>query len=241
MSIVPDRSYGPGMDLVNYAYNYARPYFSRAPVVIRKKKRRPAFKPVPKEFKKNLLNLKDTKYVDSAGGSATPVAGTSIVTTINQIAQGDTDETRDGSDIYVMSYQFRALLNLPVAGITTNFIRCMLVQKYDTRGSPLTLAELYDSDSFFALRNLDNSKNFRILKSKMYKMAPMTTTSDLNKQFIQFYHKFKNPVRVKYDGTLADDASIDRNGLYIVWMCNEASGQAITVSGLTDRLAFKDI
>ncbi len=224
------------------AYKYTKPYGYKTAVLPYRRPRRirGRYHKVPKTFKRNLLNLKDTKFVDDASVALSPVAGTSAILTVNLIAQNDTDAGRDGSDIYLTSFQYKFQANYPIAGTITDTLKLHLVLAHDTRGVQLAITQLFETDAINSMRAIDNSKNFRILKSMRIRLQPMTTTSDVNTILKSMYIKFKNPIRCKYDGTAADDASIDRNGLYLVAMSGNATANAVTITGET-RLAFKDI
>ncbi len=102
------------------------------------------------------------------------------------------------------------------------------------------MTNLYESDDFYAMRNLDNPQNFQILRTWQRNMKVKTITGDQPRAYINFYHKFKRPVRVKYLGTGNAVTDADRNGLFLIFMTNGGATTSPTISMQT-RLTFKDI
>ena len=100
--------------------------------------------------------------------------------------------------------------------------------------------KLYVSDDYFAMRNLTNPENFKILKTWKYNLRPHVTSGDQPRRFFDLYYKFKKPLKVKYSGTGNSVSDADRNALFLVVMSNGAASLSPTVSEQT-RLTFKDI
>ncbi len=197
---------------------------------------------VPRRFKKNLLALKENKF-NNIGTNPAPVVGTSAVVRLTGIAQGDTDITRDADNIYVTSVQMKSVWSSVATTIEDTILKIFLVQQRDVRGTILGITELFDTDSVTSMRQVDNSKNFRILKQKTIripaKAGPIADNIITNVQY-DMYYKFKNPIRTKYQGTSSAVASDDRNALYLIFMCNQSSGTAATGTA-TIRVTFKDV
>lgn len=207
---------------------------------VTKRYRRTRYKKVPRRFKKNLLALKEAKFIDGNSISLQPLEGTSAVLFMTGILEGDTDTARDGSDIYVTSLQGKFSVNGDVDQTEDAYIKLMLVLKKDVRGAILTMAELLETDTYNSMRELDNSKNFKILKTWQRKLSVATTSADKHTARIDFYYKFKTPLRVKYLLSTAVIAAADRNALFLVAMTDAPATFAPVIEGRS-RLTFKDI
>ncbi len=204
---------------------------------------RTKYRKVPKRFKKNLLAMKENKHIDIISVTASPVLGTSTVESINLTATGDTDATRDGDDIYIMSIQVKGIWTAPVDSVHDALVRVLLVKKIDCRGVKLIIGDLFISDNFTSMREIDNSKNFKILKQYNMRIPTSGNPAADNVQaqkVMNFYYKFKNPLRTKYQLATAVDGALDRNGLYLVTMVNNVVASAPTYLHTT-RVTFKDV
>ncbi len=195
------------------------------------------------KFQKKLLRLKENCFIDNDTLSPGPVSGTSSIVLMNGVAQGDTRITRDGQDIYIMSVQYKASILLPVTSLQDSNYKVFLVQKDDVRGATIAITDLFKTDSINAMRAINNSKNLHILKqwNRKLKYSGAPAADDIvSKQRFEFYYKFKVPLRTKYSGTGATITSIDRNGLFLVFMTSSIVTHAITFTGQS-RVIFKDI
>ncbi len=199
------------------------------------------FKRVSPSFKKNYLAMKESKHLDSVyGGNLAPVSGTSVIKYIPAIAEGDSDGDRDGEDIYVTSLQCNYTVTSDADQTVDRTVYLKIVQQYDCRGVIMGITELYESDNPLAFRQLDNSKNFKILKSFKHIAPVKDTAGDQSQHQYSYYIKFKKPIRIKYKGVDVTNSSCDRNALYIVAMTNGTATDSPLIDFRT-RLTFKDV
>ncbi len=219
---------------------YARPATNQTRYTPKRRYYKKSYRKVPKRFKKNLLALKENKFVNDTSIQFTPVSGTSQIEYITGIPQGDTDFTRDGNDVYVTSFQVKGKFEGDADQATDRFIKLMLVLKRDVRGTILGIGELLESDDYDAMRELDNSKNFKILKTVERNIKVATTTGDTHKSRCDFYYKFKNPLRVKFLGGTANIDNADRNALFLVCMTTGGVADSPNLT-IQSRLIFKDV
>ncbi len=187
--------------------------------------------------------MKEAKHINLTSITSTPILGTSIVESLNLVGVGDTDITRDGDDIYVMSIQVKGIWTAPTTAVTDSLVRVLLVKKIDVRGTILSVTELFDGDNFTSMRLIDNSKNFKVLKvfNMRLPIAPTPIADDaISQKVMNFYYKFKNPLRCKYSGDTAGLGDLDRNGLFFIIQTNNV---AASVAGWlhTTRITFKDV
>ncbi len=223
------------MPVANYTTGTGRKYYKK------KSKRSKSYKKVPKAFKKNLLALKESKFVDDSNTEA-PVAATSSIQFITGIAQGDADNTRDGDTIYVTSFQCKGIVVGDVDQTKDVFMRIMLVKKVDCRGATVTFTNMYNTDNINSMREVDNSKNFQVLKSKMVTVrVPDQETVDVRRQVkYDWFYKFKTPLRVKYLATDSAITAADRNHLFLICVTDGTATTAPTYVN-SSRLTFKDV
>ncbi len=198
-----------------------------------------SYKGVDKKFLKNYLTLTESKFIDTAI-TETPIAGTSDVVDINVVGIGDTDSLRDGENLLVTSVQYNIHCTAD-ANITKGTIcRLLLVLKRDVRGATVTIPNLFVSDTIISMRQVQNSKNFKILSAKNFVIQPPDIAGDQKVVMIRFYKKFKVPIKVKYLSTAATIAGIDRNSLHLIFMTDATATFLPSFSGQV-RVTFKDI
>ncbi len=121
-----------------------------------------SYKGVDPKFLKNYLRITESKFINTTV-SATPVAGTSVVSLLNGVATGDTDVLRDGENILITSLQYNLRVTADKDLVTGQVCRFMLVLKKDVRGAALTVGTLLITDDVLSMRQIINSKNFKIL------------------------------------------------------------------------------
>ncbi len=214
-------------------------YWNR-PAGRRRYYRKGKYKKVPYAFKKNLINLKDAKFMNLVDGlDAQPVSGTSVITYISGVGEGDGDTDRDGRDIWITSVQTKGTATLDPASTVARFGKVMLVLKKDCRGVIPAMTDLYVSDHADAMRTIDNSTNLKILATWKVHLGLGGTANDQESKRVDKYYKFKNALRVKYSGDGALIADADRNALFLVFMSEGAAATNIAFNGQV-RITFKD-
>ncbi len=204
------------------------------------RRKRVNYSGVDKKFLKNYLKLTETKFIDDNAVSETPIAGTSDIVLINGVGSGDTFALRDGENILVTSVQYNIKVLADKDMIKDVEADILLVLQKDTRSTTMTMTELFDVDNLFSMRQITNSKNLKILHRWKTNLRCFSIAGSSHQEIRRYYHKFKKPIKVKYDGIGATITSIDRNALYLVFMTDAATSFLPTFSGSV-RVSFKDI
>ncbi len=234
--------YGPYVGTAIAAYGagkYIHSRYGRRPSQ-KPRYKRTRYRKVPRKFKKNLLAMKESKFIDITTGNLVPVGATSIVTLLTGVTQGDTDESRDGSDIYITSLQVKLQVLQDIDQVVGANCKLFLVLKKDVRGAALATTNLFVTDNVLSMRQVDNSKNFRILWQKNFALQAPADTATQKNFLIEKYIKFKSPIRAKYLGTGNAVTDIDRNSLSFIFM-TDATATPAPIWKFQSRVTFKDV
>lgn len=184
--------------------------------------------------KKVVLRTLETKKYNMSSDFASDAAGDYTVNLTEDIAQGDTDSTRDGDKILVTKLLLRvmtAMADNQVVG-ASQFYRCMVVQ---TRGKQLTNADFpsihgsADTDKFFVLYDKVWS-----ITSSIFDATNTKYYGTIGSTFHTIKLKFKKPINIHYD----DATPGYQNHLYL-YICpyNE---DARSKTGYMINTYFKD-
>lgn len=180
---------------------------------------------------KNLINVEE-KFLDTTI-SQNPDASTGVVTPLTLIAQGATDQSRNGNSI--LSKRLDGKMAITVnSSATATLCRVMLVlDKDDGQGTAPTVAQILDTASVFAPNNLDNSDRFVKLFDETYNV-------DIDGPKIRYFeiNKDLSDLHIKYDGANATQANATYNHIYLVTLSTEATNTPL-VSGVI-RYKFFD-
>nr|UOF78862.1 capsid protein [Cressdnaviricota sp.] len=182
----------------------------------------------------------EKKYFDTALSIA-PDSATANITCLTNMAQGDTNITRNGNTIALKSLELRGQIFQPV--VETN--RIMLVRDNDNLGgSAPTITDILESNSVAALRNKNTPKRFTVLYDKT---ISGTNNMIMNKK-IKYYKKFKmmkdskgNPtrsVKLMFDGPNAADYT--RGHIFLVVMGDVATASTTSTLTANARIRFYD-
>ncbi len=203
-------------------------------------KRTRSYKGVDKKFMSNYIKVVESKFLDLTASSITPITGTSDVLILNAVGQGDTSITRDGETILITSIQFNMRCTSDANLIKDTVNRLLLVLKKDVRGAAVAVTNLFEQDSCFEMRAIDNSKNLKILKSWTFVQECPYVVAQQRQTNIRYYHKFKKPLRVKYLSSTSSVAGLDRNSLSLVFMTDAGATFLPSWFGQI-RIVYKDI
>lgn len=168
---------------------------------------------------------------------------------INQITvipEGVAENQRIGRKITIRNVNVRAILTLPIsvaAGSSSDIVKCMIVQDFQTNGTEFTALELLAVDRFTSFRNLANASRFRILATRVVELnvpgavasgAAYTTTEIVK----NFNISLKTNIPIEYDSVLDTGVitTVRSNNLYIVWQSR--NGLATVVCDI--RLRYSD-
>lgn len=149
-----------------------------------------------------LVNV-EVKHLDTtvSGG----FNSTGIVNSLNTMAQGDTNITRNGDSIKALSIHGKGFLSV---GSDDSIVRVMLVLDKQCRGAAPAVTDILESASVTAHQNLDNLRRFKILDDKLFRVE-----TNLEKQPFEIIQTFPN-LHLYYSDGDADAAALKDNALF---------------------------
>lgn len=168
---------------------------------------------------------------------------TAQITCLTNMAQGDTNITRDGNTVALKSLQIEGYVNFDTA-VPYESVRIMLIRDNDNLGGTApTVTDVLESSNVMALRNKNTPKRFTVLMDRF-----MTCDKDhLGKRY-SYYHKFGmmkdkqgNPTRshhLYFDGVNAADYT--RGHLFLIVLGNTATAGTLSSHGWNSRIRFYD-
>lgn len=181
---------------------------------------------------KNLLNVEKKKFPIQQ--TAVAINTTGLVTSLCNIAQGDSSVTRTGDSILAKSITMRLTLSQH-ASATITFIRFMLVMDTQQVSDTLpTLADILESIDVTGLLNDQSLGRYRILQDKTYTL----TSNGKQGIFVKDYIKLGGDKgqHIRYNGSLSSD--VQKSGLYWIQLSNEATNTPTITSFM--RLNYID-
>jgi len=143
---------------------------ARDPFLVAKRKR-PTVKSVARSVKR-MQSRVELKHKDTSTSSDPTVAGT--LTLLNDIAQGLTESTRVGDEIYATSIQFRVIMTAgSSATVTTsaNSTRIIVFWDQQANAAAPTVTDLLDTtagSAIIAPYNDDYQKRFKVIYDRTF-------------------------------------------------------------------------
>jgi len=191
--------------------------------------------------KYNSRSSGELKFFDTAI-SFTADLTSEVVAQLSLIAQGTTDVTRIGRKATIKSINVVGQFNLaPGANAVGNTTVAMyVILDKQCNGAAATQSEIFTSaDIRTALRNLDNSERFVILKKfqvDLTSSAGVTTAYNNSCKSIQWYKKCDIPII--WDSTTGAITEIRSNNIFLY--CGSAPQDDLVTFTGTVRLRFAD-
>ncbi len=171
---------------------------------------------------KRLINV-EQKFHDVFETGADVVDTVGTIIPLTNIAQGDTDQTRDGSQIKLMSLDFKGVVrvNSAVTAIGSN-VTVMLVLDKQTNQAIYNTADLLANTtaslSVYSPLNLENKFRFRVLKRWIFQI----NAQGANRKVLKWYHKFGNNMKIRYDASTPDISDLTSKSLSLIFIGNDA-------------------
>lgn len=184
----------------------------------------------------------EKKYFDV--GIAYDTNTTASVTCLTNMAQGDTNITRNGNTIALKSLQVHGYWQGDT-GVPSEQCRVMIVRDNDNLGGTApTITDILESPGgVLQLRNKNTPKRFTVLYDHIFVGSTDTPVKKLD-----YYKKFKmqkdkngNPTRsikLMFDGTTANDYT--RGHIFLVAVGNVATASTTSTLQLQTRIRFYD-
>ncbi len=171
----------------------------------------------------SMINV-EYKFHDVVSSSATRNTQPTIIE-LSNIAQGDTDQTRDGAQIKVTSLLLR-LMSLRHTSSFTSMVRVMLVLDKQTNQAVYVnsdlIADITSQDGIVSPLNLDNKYRFRVLFDKV-----IAIPSGHGCNYTNVYLKDLD-VKLRYDASTSAIADLTSNSLSLVLFSNEPTNSPTT-------------
>ncbi len=222
-------------------YDYRR-MFSRvrgaAPRTRLRRRRVGKVTPLSTQIKNVALKQAETKF-NNIAVSATPVAGSTNVIRLSEMAQGLTCITRVGDHIRIM----RLIYNLTIlsdADVTKDTITRVVIvrQKTDCEGAPPLVVDVFETDDVNSLVNIDRGKDYTLLMDRIVHQRVNPTADDQSASLIRGILKFKGGLAESFSGNASTNTLVGT--IYLFLMSNQASTFGPLVAGEC-RIEFKDI
>lgn len=166
------------------------------------------------KYLKNLINVEFKFYDTNTSGEV--LTTTAYVTTLNNIVQGDSDDSRDGQSMRMKSVQCDG--TIARGSVDCNVKLLWVLDLQPPLGAPVysTMFASVAGDITASLRNLDNRSRFIILKEQQFYL-----TSNNPHRIINYYRKLD--AKVFYSDATATYTSVRKNGLFMMAICNQAT------------------
>lgn len=182
---------------------------------------------------KGLVNVEFKENVVS--NTATAISATAFISSLDVMAQGDTDATRSGNLIRVKSIQWEGFATIHASAANTS-LRIMVILDKQSNGANPGLSDILNDpsagDAIVSSRNIDGMHRFVVLYDRKFVLSQ--TGQGIVKW--KFYKKCSLPIR--YDGNAGDITDLASNNILLVMVSNEPTNSpAITHSG---RIRFID-
>ena len=145
-------------------------------------------------------------------GNATTTAAIVI---LNDIPQGDTDITRDGDSVKLMSSRFTFTLEHNTSGAATQYTRLILFKYKEPRtANPPVSDILKDSTNPISLKMSDRKRRFVFLRDEIHKTSSTGNTVIVRK----WWNKLN--IKTQFNQSAAVP---ETNGLYLLFIGSEAT------------------
>lgn len=187
---------------------------------------------------KRMINV-EQKFFDVTSASTAIPDGVGTIIQLTNIPQGDTDETRDGAQVKLMSWSFKAIITVDVlTAVNGNTITVMLVEDKQTNQAIYTTATLMASTAnqlgVISSLNLDNKFRFKIHK----RWIVQVNTSSGPRRVLKFYKKFGNSTFLRFDASTPAIADLTSRSLSLL-VISDATTNEPAIS-FFNRLRYVD-
>ncbi len=182
---------------------------------------------------KRLINV-EKKFIDTQiASTAVPVGG--LITQLTNIAQGDTNITRDGDQLKVVEIHVSLWYVFNVSA-TATAIRTLLIEDKQTNGAIFTAGNVLEDvtvfDNIVSARNADNMYRFNVLLDRVVNLAAGSGPTKSYKRV------FRMQKKLRYDGNAGDITDLASCSYALLFLATEATNTP-TVTGFI-RLKFID-
>ncbi len=188
------------------------------------------------------------KFHDVGLDDAVVASGGVITATVNIIAQGNTESTRNGRKCTIKAIQWRYRIGLPeilnqANPANTDTLRVIMYLDKQCNGATAATLDLLETADFQSFRNLANTQRFDFLHDKVYSLNYTNMAADAAVQFsnsatkrsIQFYKKCNIPLEFNSNAGAIGEIRSNNIGVLLVGSDGTCSFESKI------RLRFSDI
>ncbi len=172
---------------------------------------------------KRLINV-EQKFFDVTSAATNIVDGIGTIVQLTNIPQGDTDETRDGAQVKLSSWSFKAFITVsPSIPVDGNVVTVLLVEDKQTNQAIYTTATLLQNTgnilSPISSLNLDNKFRFKVHKRWIFQI----NSSSGPRKILKFYKKFNNKMFLRFDASTPAIADLTTKSLSLLFIGTAAT------------------
>lgn len=169
--------------------------------------------------------------------AATAVTTTPLVVLLNGIARGDDINERTGREVDMRSIQFSAQVRAATATGVDQTHRVLIVYDRQTNAAAPTMAQVCESATIQAPRNLENRKRFSILFDEIYNLNAAAESGSSRQ--IRWYRHLNHPETFN-SGDAATVADITTGSVYLIVLGTEAAGATSGSIDYWSRIRYQD-
>ncbi len=177
------------------------------------------------EYKNHDLAFVNTAIVDGVGN----------IVQLSNIPQGDTGESRDGSNVKITSIYIKGIFVLNPSATTSQY-RILLIEDKQTNQAIYATADVLttvvNKHSIVSPLNLDNQFRFKVLYDKMFDLS---ITGRQSRTF-KIYKKVNR--RLRFDGSVPDITDLRSSSYSLLLIGSEATNAPTCL--FESRLRFVD-
>ncbi len=193
---------------------------------------KPTLKDRVKRVEKGLRKVKqvqEVKYIDNE--VAATFANDAAIYTINNIAQGDDVDQRDGDTISLRHLEVNLLITWNSAATSTDTVRMVILKDRQADGAVPLQAELFDGTTLGCIEHFNDvyDSRFIILLDKVIN-NPFPSTAKNKTQTVRYRMKLRG--KAKFIGTGSAITDVGQGSVFICTTGNQtvASGLSATAS-----------
>lgn len=178
---------------------------------------------------KGLINgMQEKKFIDTIVSDTTSITGTSVITPLTLVAQGDDVGQRDGDEIRILTCGFNMFLSSDLNNVTDTVNRIIIFRAMKNVDGVLpTVGEILVADCITSFYNQDNRGDFQIIYDSFFKqIIPNHAAVDVerSRDFKQWATKFAIPgKKCSYDLGTAVIAAAEKGHLFMIRMTTAAT------------------
>jgi len=191
------------------------------------------------QLARTLRSNIELKFQDNTVGSKIVAAQTTaVVAEIFSPDAGTDANERVGRQTKCTSLEYSLQVSFAATTVGNSPIRLVIVYDRQTNAALPTITDVFTSDTISTLRNLYNSRRFKILVDQKY--DGVSDNGDKS-MFASGFRKFKKPLETTYNNTNGGSIADIVTGSFIAYVWQ--NGNIITanpIAVLSTRLRFTD-